>query len=216
MNQQKIKWDKKYILIVFIGLCLVITFLIFNNREKSNTLIFEGSPEYIKKSDEQKKQLTIGVTNPPQESKSYLGQDQTSRLTKRLVYEPIVYIKKDLSIEFMLADKIIFSKDGLEAKVELNKKAKFSNGDVVNAETVKKSYLELNKTTSQYSQKDICKTIKGMEDYQLGKNNDIECFMIKCNIITRIKQFELYKCKKSLKHKISLQQNEGIQGKYCL
>ena len=36
--------------------------------------------------------------------------------------------------------------------------------------------------------------------------------MIKCNIITRIKQFELYKCKKSLKHKISLQQNEGIQG----
>ena len=48
MNQQKIKWDKKYILIVFIGLCLVITFLIFNNREKSNTLIFEGSPEYIR------------------------------------------------------------------------------------------------------------------------------------------------------------------------
>lgn len=178
MNQQKIKWDKKYILIVFIGLCLVITFLIFNNREKSNTLIFEGSPEYIKKSDEQKKQLTIGVTNPPQESKSYLGQDQTSRLTKRLVYEPIVYIKKDLSIEFMLADKIIFSKDGLEAKVELNKKAKFSNGDVVNAETVKKSYLELNKTTSQYSQKDICKTIKGMEDYQLGKNNDISGIII--------------------------------------
>ena len=50
----------------------------------------------------------------------------------------------------MLADKIIFSKDGLEAKVELNKKAKFSNGDVVNAETVKKSYLELNKTTNRF------------------------------------------------------------------
>ena len=54
------------------------------------------------------------------------------------------------------------------------------------------------------------------QNKKLGKNNDIECFMIKCNIITRIKQFELYKCKKSLKHKISLQQNEGVQGKYCL
>ena len=36
----------------------------------------------------------------------------------------------------------------------------------------------MNKTTSQYSQKDICKTIKGMEDYQLGKNNDISGIII--------------------------------------
>lgn len=173
-----------YFLIVSVIIVFVVIFVVNQNHQEH--LLFEGSPQYIHKTTQQQNQLMVGLTAAPSESRTYLGDNQISKLTTRLVYEPLLYIKKDLSIEYGLAKAVDFSKDGLEATIQL-KDAQFSNGEHIKSQDIKDAFLELYKATSTYAYKDLYNNIAGLQDYQLQQSKDISGITIENDRTIKIK-----------------------------
>lgn len=168
MKKMKPFINKKYLLIIALVICAIVTYLTTRNPNSEEQLLLKGSTENIHKTGKQKKTLTIGISEPPLQSKLYLEDGKIANLSKQLIYEPLLYINKDLTIDYMLADSIKFSIDGLTAKIKLDENAFFSDHSKVTATDIKQSYLELNKNNY------CTPTIVGVEEYYLGNKSDIE------------------------------------------
>ncbi len=168
---ETIKKNKKYILVAIICVALVLVFIPKNSN--SDSIIIEGDKSKVEKTEKQKERLVIGVYAPLEHSQIYLGEDQGSRLATKLVYESLVKINKDLSIDYQIASHIKFSKDGKKATIQINKKT-FSDGSILNSQAIKDSYQELNSYESEYYNKSYTTNIVGMSDYQQGYTKDIK------------------------------------------
>lgn len=167
---EKIKKYKKYILIGIV--CMGLIFVFIPKNSNSDQLVVKGDKNKIEKTEKQKERLVIGMYEPLEHSKIYLGDDKGSILATKLVYESLVRINKDLTIDEQIASKISFSKNGKKATIKLNNKT-FSDGSTLNSKAVKASYKALNKSDSDYFNKSYTENIVGMLDYQYGSTKDI-------------------------------------------
>ena len=193
-----VKKYKKYILVGII--CLGLLLLFIPRSSNSDQLVVKGDKS---KTEKQKERLVIGMYDPLEHSKIYLGYDKGSMLATKLVYESLVRINNDLTIDKQVASKITFSKSGKKATIKLNDKT-FSDGSKLNSKAVKASYKALNK-------------IVGMLDYQLGKTKDIKGIKV---IDNQTLEFDFNNCRSENMYAFTLPivnvKNDAGSGSYVV
>ena len=154
--------------------------------------------------------------DPLEHSKIYLGYDKGSMLATKLVYESLVRINNDLTIDKQVASKITFSKSGKKATIKLNDKT-FSDGSKLNSKAVKASYKALNKSDSEYFNKSYTENIVGMLDYQLGKTKDIKGIKV---IDNQTLEFDFNNCRSENMYAFTLPivnvKNDAGSGSYVV
>lgn len=136
------------------------------------TLYYEGDKENVKKTDEQKKSFSIGVSSIPSDEEPYSHDTESGRALVKLTYQPLIEIGTDMKITYKIADDIEFSDDGMSATISLND-VKFSDGKAVTADDIKNSYKALCSPESQYYDKNKLNVIDGMAAYTIGSSDDI-------------------------------------------
>lgn len=132
----------------------------------------KGDKNNINKTDEQKKIFNIGVSSIPFDNKPHIHDNEAGRAVSKLVYEPLIDVKSDMTVSLKLANSLDFSDDGLSAELKL-RETKFSDGKSVTAEDVKNAYMELCSSESEYYDKLNMCVIDGMQEYIQGSANDI-------------------------------------------
>ena len=209
-----VKKYKKYILIGIICLGLILVFIPRNSY--SDQLVVKGDKSKIEKTEKQKERLVIGMYEPLENSKIYLGYDKGSMLATKLVYESLVRINNDLTIDKQVASKISFSKSSKKATIKLNDKT-FSDGSKLNSKAVKASYKALNKSDSEYFNKSYTENIVGMLDYQLGKTKDIKGIKV---IDNQTLEFDFNNCRSENMYAFTLPivnvKNDAGSGSYVV
>lgn len=178
----KLKANKKKVFgigatLVVAVVAIIILVFCFNNKNEDEILVFKGSKANIEKTNERKKSLVIGTSEMVNTSETYLRANQATKIANALVYEPLIRINSDLTIENVLAESIEFSADGLEAEVTL-REAVFSDGSVLTAEDVKAAYLEILKNGEDDTYVERCRNIKGVQEYTLGVFADVEGIIV--------------------------------------
>lgn len=139
---------------------------------ETEEVFYKGDVSKINKTDEQKEKLVVGSTRIPLDTEPYLHETEIGYAVNKLVYEPLVDVKTDGTIEPVLAKSITFSDDGLTASVTLTE-AKFSDGSKVTAADVVSSYNRLLAASSTYYNADIGEAVTGYYDYIAGKTESI-------------------------------------------
>lgn len=103
-------------------------------------LVFKGHSTSVSLSRERKKDFYIGLSSAIADDKPYMSDSEAMFYLRQLVYQPLVKINNDGTLEYKNASKIIFTDNGAQAKVTLNSKIKFSNGEKLSADAVIDSY----------------------------------------------------------------------------
>ncbi len=180
------KWvltNRKKLLISCLSLLLMVIafFCLLNkwetdhkeNGDNYDAVIWQGEESNVVKTNEQQECLVIGTIDMINSSQTYLNDDQASNITNALVYESLIHINQDQTLEMILADEITFSEDGLRAEVTL-KDSMFSDGSILTANNVKEAYLNILKNSNTEVYLERCCNIEGIMDYIGGKSSDIK------------------------------------------
>lgn len=146
-------------------------FLSGNNKTERGPW-YKGDPSKIEKSEKRKEQFVVGVSDVPETSSPLRESGSTANKITSLVYEPLLSVNKEGEAAYRLAKSIKFSSDGTSARVTL-KKAVFSDGTALTADTVIRAYEYLGAADSSYENKDGLLIIEGMAQYQNGENKTI-------------------------------------------
>lgn len=176
-NKKKVLSIFAVLAVVVVAVTVIILTLFFVNRDRNKSLIWKGDKSNIVKTKERKQRLVIGTLDSISTSKTYFREDGATSLINALVYEPLMRINEDLTIENVLAKSIKFSSDGLVAEIVLND-AMFSDGSALKAEHVKAAYLEILKNCEDGIYIERCSNIKGVEDYISGVAEDVEGIIV--------------------------------------
>lgn len=124
---------------VIIAVAGVILFSCLNSQ--NSNIVFHGSRANVVKQDsERRNSLVIGVSSAVPDIHPYYHNNDALHFFKKLVYEPLVFLNNDGTIDYLNADKIVFEKNGLEARISLNNKKEFSDGTGLTADIVIDSY----------------------------------------------------------------------------
>lgn len=153
----------------------VLTVYLWGNDEpvlEAEEIFYKGDASKINKTDEQKETLVVGSTRIPLDTEPYLHETEVGYAVNKLVYEPLVDVKTDGSIEPVLAKSVTFSDDGLTASVTLAE-AEFSDGSKVTSADVVSSYNRLFSASSTYYNADMGEAVTGYYDYIAGKSESI-------------------------------------------
>ena len=109
ISEKKISRQKK-ILFAGISAALVIAcaVLLWKPSSSSSYLILEGEASRVKEASSSTYQ--IGVSSMSASMHPYAQDNQTTDILRRLVYQPLLMIREDQSISYMLAETIRISK----------------------------------------------------------------------------------------------------------
>lgn len=131
---------KKKILFAGISAALVIAcaVLLWKPSSSSSYLILEGEASRVKEASSSTYQ--IGVSSMSASMHPYAQDNQTTDILRRLVYQPLLMIREDQSISYMLAETIRISKQGTHIDIRLKENASYSDGEPVTAQSVKDAY----------------------------------------------------------------------------
>lgn len=159
----------------FAGLFIVIAAVIIGSivfQTREGALIFQGNASLIHKSEAQKESFVIGGADLPQTASPCSESGKMAQLMSSFVYQPLVSVSAPKEAQPVLAESVIFSKDGKTAEVTI-KDVVFSDGTPLTAETVRAAYDALNAPSSGYPKKERMRQIIGMTEYQTGTEERI-------------------------------------------
>lgn len=159
---KQIKKKKK--LISSILLIALVIFIIFIFRSDNvDYRIFEGEQSKVIQKDETRaQQYILYVSSIGTNIHPYAETNAASRILNKLVYESLIQIKEDGSVEYLLAKDIHIQEDGKLLNITLNEDHQFSDGESVNAETIKNAYLWHKDEANQSDYHDLVSNIDTM------------------------------------------------------
>ncbi len=110
-------------------------------KEENRRLIYQADPQMAGKQEgKDMETLSIGVSSGVSGIHPYQNDDETMQVLLRLVYEPLLLIRSDASIEYRNAKEIVFKEQGKQAAVEVNTGKCFSDGTKLDADIILASY----------------------------------------------------------------------------
>lgn len=139
-SKKKISRQKK-ILITAVSAVLVIACAVFlwnPSSSSSSYMILEGHKSGVKKVSSDT--YTIGVSQMSSSIHPYAQDNQATDVLRRLVYHPLLVIREDQSISYMLAKEVSICRQGTQIDIVLKEGNTFSDGAEVTAQSVKEAY----------------------------------------------------------------------------
>lgn len=170
MKSKKAKLKRNIIISAAAIFCAAVIAIVsvFANAGSGN-IVFHGSrANVLKQSSERNHSLVIGVSSAISDAHPYFHNNDAFYFFQKLVYDPLISINNDGSIHYLNADRIVFENNGREARVSLNKKKAFSNGEGITADIVIASYHSfMEKDTAYNALFDNIDYINKLDDYTL-------------------------------------------------
>ena len=153
---------------VFCIAVIAVVFTLFLNTQSSNIVYHGSSSNVLSQDKDRKNTLIIGVSSAITDNHPYFHNTDALFFFQKLVYEPLISINNDGSIEYLNAADITFENNGIEAKVILNKKQTFSDGTKITSDIVINSYNSfIEEGTSYNDLLDNVEYIQKVDDYTL-------------------------------------------------
>lgn len=139
ISEKNISIQKK---LLFAGIAAILMILcvvfLWKPSSSSSYLILEGEASHVKKTSSST--YMIGVSSMSATIHPYAQDNQTTDILRQLVYQPLLMIREDQSISYMLAESVRISKQGTQINIILKEGASFSDGEPVTAQSVKDAY----------------------------------------------------------------------------
>ncbi|MDE5670374.1 MAG: hypothetical protein K2I14_02780 [Eubacterium sp.] len=153
----------KIILAVLIAvvLCAVSALVFKITVYQPDNMVFKGHSIQVSLSKERKKNYHIGLSSAVADDKPYAYNSEAMFYLKKLVYQPLLQMNNDGSLNYLNASKIIFKNSGTEAYVSVDSSVRFSNGERLSADIVLKSYEWFMKNETDFS--DLLSNIASIE-----------------------------------------------------
>lgn len=153
---------KIIIAVLIAAVLIVVSALVFRiTVYQSDNLVFKGQSIQVSLSKERKKNYYIGLSSAVADDKPYAYNSEAMFYLKKLVYQPLLQINNDGSLNYLNASKIIFKNSGTEAYVSVDSNVRFSNSERLSADIVLKSYEWFMKNETDFS--DLLSNIASIE-----------------------------------------------------
>ena len=170
MKSKKAKLKRNIMISAAAVFCaaVILAVSVFPNTGGSNIVFHGSTANVVRQSDERKNTLIIGVSSAIPDVHPYFHNNDAFYFFQRLVYEPLLSIGNNGSVNYLNAEKIVFENSGRQATVSLDKKKAFSNGEGVTADIVLSSYHSFMKQDTAYNDLlDNIEYINKIDDYTL-------------------------------------------------
>ena len=153
---------KIIIAVLIVAVLFVVSALVFKiTVYQSDNLVFKGQSIQVSLSKERKKNYYIGLSSAVADDRPYAYNSEAMFYLKKLVYQPLLQINNDGSLNYLNASKIFFKNSGTEAYVSVDSSVRFSNGESLSADMVLKSYEWFMKNETDFS--DLLSNIASIE-----------------------------------------------------
>lgn len=169
--------------IIAVVLCIASAVIFKAAVHQPDNLVFKG--QSVSLSKERKKNYHIGLSSAVADDKPYAYNSEAMFYLKKLVYQPLLQIHNDGSIEYLNASEIVFKNGGTEAYVSVDNNVRFSSGEQLSADIVLKSYEWFMKNETDYA--DLLRKIASIEK----QNEKTLVFQFKEVSFDNIKAFDI-------------------------
>ncbi len=139
--------------LIIVVVCVLSLIIHFSLSQKNKYLIYEGSSQKVnEKKRNENDTLYIGISQISDSIHPYKYDNETMDILRNLVYEPLINMKEDTSIEFINAKDIVFKNEGKEAYIKINTNKVFSDKTTMTVDLIIESYRWFMKQETAYSE----------------------------------------------------------------
>lgn len=157
----------------------IAVYFMTNSGEDSAEVLYKAEKELA---GQKREETAVGIQNYQGGLHPAFAEYSGEKTLSDLLFSPLIRIKQDGSIDYILAEDIDVSSKGKTYTVRLKDGLKYSDGSKLAAADVKKDLLLLGDGRSSFGFRDCFARLKGYDSNKLTQSEDMEGIEVKDDI----------------------------------